>query len=307
MKTLFELKDYNANGGGQAIWPPVSRNYQRTYHTAPAVPDPLLPSLELTEQFRDWIVAHDEQYIIEDVTPAMMDWFWANIEKCFVLWAPGDHNWMSWLKAPAQVGFVGSQTIGTSLMIPGGPMGGVRNTRMDMDQYPFTTCLDHCVIEYSEVGDEVRDGKCDSLGIDAYYVSSWSAHDKGILWRNTTIVKPGGLAITDLWDETKHPEAAEGQPLPPVSGGMPMPPMPGMPPKGDVPAQDLSGNPQSAHGIYEIARFSQFLPDLYRIWKVVDDPGANVPNDLRVAQREDGSWYYVSPLKPLDFDHNKEK
>ncbi len=286
-KTIFDLKDFNANGGCQSTYPPVSKTYERVPHVQSEIPDPLLPPLEFSEKFKGWVLAHDEQYIIEDVTPQMMDWFWANIEKCFQLWAPGDHNWMTWLKAPAQVGFVGSQTIGTSLMIPGGSCGGVKNTRMDMDSYPFTTCLDHCVIEYSEVGDELHDGKCDSLGVDAYYISSWSAHDKGIIWRSSVAVKPDGMHITDLWDESKHPEAVPQN----------MPEMPEGAPLGGM-NQDMSGNPQSAHGIYEIARFSQFLPELYRLWKVVPDPGSNVPNDLRVGKNENGEWIYLNPYKP---------
>ena len=34
----------------------------------------------------------------------MLDWFWANMEKGYYLWAPGSHKRFSWVKSPASVG-----------------------------------------------------------------------------------------------------------------------------------------------------------------------------------------------------------
>ena len=40
----------------------------------------------------DW--SHDS------VTPKMIDWFWSNMEKGFILWHPSQHEHLEWAKAP---------------------------------------------------------------------------------------------------------------------------------------------------------------------------------------------------------------
>lgn len=42
------------------------------------------------------------------VSARMLDWFWANMEKGYYLWAPGSHKRFSWVKAPWQYGFIHS-------------------------------------------------------------------------------------------------------------------------------------------------------------------------------------------------------
>lgn len=290
MSVLFKLGDLNANGG-QAVFPPMQTTYKRVHHVEPSLPDEALPPLELLPKYKGWMIAHDEQYILEDVTPAMLDWFWANIEKCYVLWAPGDHRWMRWEKAPCEVGLVGAVSVGTSQMMPGGEIGGVKCTKMDMDSYPFTTCLNHCVVEKSEIGTQIVDGECQNSGMVAYYTAQWSASDKGCLWRSTVVVEPQNLSITDLWDEDKH--TGKAPPAPNMSA------MPNMPGANGGPMAVHGPDPQAAHGIYEVAMFSQFLPDLYRLWKVVDDPGVNIYWDLNVVKDKSGEWAYKSENGPV--------
>ena len=37
---------------------------------------------------------------LDGITPEMLDWFWANMEKCYFLWAPGAHAGFAWDPSP---------------------------------------------------------------------------------------------------------------------------------------------------------------------------------------------------------------
>lgn len=262
---IYRFDDYAANGG-QTAWPPtVVTEYTRVPHTKPPVPEDRSAPPQLTSAYDGWMIAHDEEYLIEGVTPEMLDWFWANIEKCYYLWAPGDHNWMTWINPPSRVGFVGSSAIGTQRFEPGGPLGGVLSTRMDMDAYPFTDCLEHAIVENSDICTASEEGM--SLIAHARYIAMWEAAPGGSRWRSNVIIQP-----SELPNLRPIGEAAL---------------------TGEAPA-----NPNESHGIYEVARFSHFLPALYDLWKDMPDRNQNVPNDLRVDRGADGGWSYVNPYKP---------
>ncbi len=44
----------------------------------------------------------------EGVTPKMIDWFWSNMEKGFILWHPAQHEALEWAVAPVHGNPVGS-------------------------------------------------------------------------------------------------------------------------------------------------------------------------------------------------------
>ena len=44
----------------------------------------------------------------ENITPKMIDWFWSNMEKCFLLWHPEEHEPLSWAVPPVHGKCVGS-------------------------------------------------------------------------------------------------------------------------------------------------------------------------------------------------------
>lgn len=44
----------------------------------------------------------------EGITPKMIDWFWSNMEKSFLLWHPAQHEPLIWAKAPVHGNPVGS-------------------------------------------------------------------------------------------------------------------------------------------------------------------------------------------------------
>lgn len=61
-----------------------------------------LPDLELNEAARakGWVLNAQHQHVLPGVTAAMLDWWWANMEKGYYLWAPGSHKRFSWVREP---------------------------------------------------------------------------------------------------------------------------------------------------------------------------------------------------------------
>ena len=138
---------------GQTFIPELESPYTQTvaYDKAPD-----LPSKEGGYQFHEkWkdsgymMVGEDEVKLLEGVTPEMLDWFWANMEKVYYLWAPGEHLGFEWEVAPNEVGYEGSIEYmhETNHFLP------VHMKRISMDNYPFTECADHCWISDGIFGD----------------------------------------------------------------------------------------------------------------------------------------------------------
>lgn len=44
----------------------------------------------------------------DGVTPRMIDWFWSNMEKCFILWHPEQHEALEWAVPPVHGNPIGS-------------------------------------------------------------------------------------------------------------------------------------------------------------------------------------------------------
>jgi hypothetical protein len=55
---------------------------------------------------------------------------------------------------------------------------------------------------------------------------------------------------------------------------------------------------QSTHSQFEAAQWSQFLPELYKMWQTVSGPEVNVPCCLKVRKLPNGKWAYVVENKP---------
>ena len=85
--------NYIPNGGQTYL--PVQDNINVPFlpFDPPAKPDPLLPQLELTREAVDkgLVLPSQKQHFLPGVTAEMLDWFWANMEKGYYLWAPGYH------------------------------------------------------------------------------------------------------------------------------------------------------------------------------------------------------------------------
>lgn len=261
------LENKYIGNSGQREYPLRSTVYERLPYKKPSEPETPDEPLELNLKFKDWTITYDEQYELPMVLPVMLDWFWANIEKGYLLWAPGDHKWCQWEVAPSQNGWIGSVCSGGGQFYPGGPVdrdGGGQAMHMDMDWFPFTTCMDHAYVEKSEVPVPGTNEMASFVCIMQYKAISTGTH-----WRSTMLV------------ESKYLEALSAL----MNGGN----------------KESEGAPLGGHIWYEISRFSEFLPTLYDLWKDVPSTEVNVPNDLRVIKCDDGTWKYKNPYRP---EHN---
>ena len=144
---------YTPNGG--QTYMPFKDNTHIDFvaYEKPLKPDPLLPELELSQKFIDmgFVLPSQKQHFLPGVTAEMMDWFWANMEKGYYLWAPGSHKRFSWVREPWKYGMMNSAHIISEVVEPGLPVfggNGVQINRLSLeDHFPFTTCLKHVICE----------------------------------------------------------------------------------------------------------------------------------------------------------------
>lgn len=227
-------------------------------------PNPPVPELEMKEEFleRGYILTMQCQHFLPGVTPEMLDWWWANMEKGYYLWAPGAHKRFNWVKAPWEYGFEKSAHMISESMVPGTPVfggNGIRINRMGLDMFPFKTHLKHVLVEgvFNRLGEFV-----DST------VHMWEAAEGGSIhvtadFVNTKITEPPEFVLENPGAKPKDPEESH------------------------------------RHAEYESSQWPIFLPKLYDLWKGHPDPTQNVQCDLRVRDNGDGTISYIAENGPV--------
>lgn len=218
-------------------------------------PTPAYPELELTQTAKEkgYIIGTQAQHFLPGVTAKMMDWWWANMEKGYYLWAPGSHKRFNWVCTPWEYGFVNSAHMISEAMVPGKPVfggDGIQINRMKLEDYFFTSHLSHVIMEcvFNNKGEFVDstihqwedcEGGCNHI------VSSVV---------NTRCSEPPAFVLAD---PTSAPDPADG----------------------------------AHHSEYEAAMWPRFLPTLYHLWEGHPDPSQNVQCDLTVEDTEHGIRY----------------
>lgn len=223
-------------------------------------PDPLLPEPELNRRARDkgWHLNSTHQHYLPGVTAEMLDWWWANMEKGYYLWAPGSHKLFSWVREPWRVGFLHSahmisESVGKDKPVFGG--SGVQIDRLDLDWFPFTYALEHVIVE------GVFNGKGEFVDMT---VHQWQDVPGGCVHIDAAVADPNvseppGFILEMLAED---PDA---KPVPPSA---------------------------TDHGEYEASRWPVFLPKLYGLWKDHPDPAQSVRCDLTVEKLGTEDWRY---------------
>jgi hypothetical protein len=222
-------------------------------------PDPLLPELELNEaaKAKGWVLQSQCQHFLPGVTPEMLDWFWANMEKCYYLWAPGSHKRFNWVREPWKYGFTKSahmisEAVGEGLPVFGG--SGVEIRRLGLDYFPFTTHLDHVICEGVF---NAKEEFIDSTVHMWQAVPGGSVHVTAAV-ASTTATEPPAFVLEMLR------ETPDAMPVAPST---------------------------TDHAEYEAAMWPKFLPTLYHLWEGHPDPTQNVQCDLTVRETADGIEY----------------
>jgi hypothetical protein len=269
-RNVVKMALYKANGGQTYI--PTSGNINVPLVKCEPLPrpKPLFPEPILKQDFIDkgYVASGWHQQFLPGVEPEALDWFWANMEKCYYLWAPGCHKSFEWVKSPVEHGFVSSvhkisESMGMGLM----PMGeeGITLHRFNLDVFPFSYHLEHIIIE-GILNDK---GEIFNIG-----VHMWEKTDGGCVHISR------GATNTKISERPKFVidfKKAES----------------------DVKSQNINNNTVMPHPEYEAAQWVVFLPKLYNIWKNHPDPFQNVSCDLRVRENEDGKLVYLSDNPPV--------
>ncbi len=265
---MAEASKYIANGGQTYLPADQNTNIPFMPYDPPAKPNPLLPELELTEEAKEkgYVLASQKQHLIPGVTAEEIDWFWANMEKCYYLWAPGSHKRFSWVKTPAEYGFEDSihmisEACEPDLAVFGGD--GVEIKRLHLTEfYPLTTCLKHVLCEgvFNDL-DELVDST----------IHLWEDSPEGLLHytatvSNTKCSMPPHF-ILDILEKDPNP--------------------------------NIMPNYATTHEDYEASQWPVFLPTLYKLWKNHPDPSQNVHCNLEVYKGEDGRFHYVAENGPV--------
>lgn len=256
--------DYTANAG-QTYQPfPENIHIPTLPYTPLSAPEPPLAPLEVNAIARErgWVLSAQHQHFLPGVTAAMLDWFWANMEKGYYLWAPGSHKRFNWVRTPWEYGFEKSAHMISEAMVPGKPVfggDGVQINRLPLSWYFFTTHLSHIIVEGVFNG---KDEFVDST------IHMWEDVEGGCNHivagvANTRCSEPPAFVLED---PTSAPDPADG----------------------------------AHHSEYEASRWPVFLPTLYHLWEGHPDPSQNVICDLTVCDTDTGVAY-VAENGPVVF------
>lgn len=259
--------EYIANGG-QTYMPFRENIHVPTLsYEPPAKPEPALPELTLNAMAREkgWVISGQSQHFLPGVTAKMLDWWWANMEKGYYLWAPGSHKRFNWVREPWKYGFVHSahmisESLGEGIAVFGG--NGIQINRLDLSWFPFTEALEHVIVEgVFNARDEFVD----------MTVHMWQDAPGGCVHSTAAVMNPHisepPQFVLEMLEE--NPDAAL---IPPSA---------------------------TDHSEYEASRWPVFLPGLYDLWKDHPDPTQSVPCDLRVEKAGKETWSYLSPNAPV--------
>ena len=242
--------------GGQTYMPFQDNIRVPTLAFEPLLPpDPAYPPLELNDEAKakGYVIDTQAQHFLPGVEARMMDWWWANMEKGYYLWAPGAHKRFSWVRSPGTYGFLHSAHMISEAMVPGKPVfggSGVQINRLGLDWFFFTSHLSHVIVEgVFNAKDEFVDST----------VHMWEDAEGGLIHITAAVVntrcsEPPAFVLED---PTAMPEPAD----------------------------------RAHHAEYEAAMWPKFLPTLYRLWEGHPDPSQNVQCDLTVAEGRSGLYY----------------
>ena len=259
--------DYIANGG-QTYMPFKDNIHVKTFSYTPLPePSPRLsdPCLNKMAVEKGWTMSTPHQHFLKGVTAEMLDWFWANMEKGYFLWAPGSHKRFNWVREPWKYGFLNSahmisESIGEGLPVFGG--NGVQINRLGLDWFPFTEALQHVIVE------GVFNAKNEFVDMT---VHMWEDVPGGCNHVTAAVANPHISEPPQFIFEMLK-EDPDVKPVPPAA---------------------------TDHGEYEASRWPVFLPKLFDLWKDHPDPTQSVPCDLRVRKTGPETWQYLSNNDPI--------
>lgn len=184
----------------------------------------------------------------ENVTAKMIDWFWSNMEKGFILWHPEEHEPLTWVIPPKH-----GNPIGSVHLAPQTWSDGTRQNLYirfeDLNDVPEEVkeyiVYEHCVIVAGlGFGEESLENP-EPMG---YRLHQWEKTDYGVKGKSS------GIGMTKK--ESKE-----------------------------------DGIVWAKHCYQEIANWGVFLPQVYNLYRVVENTDYNPFADLTLETRGRNAKY----------------
>lgn len=188
------------------------------------------------------------EWELDSVTPRMIDWFWSNMEKGFILWHPEQHEPLEWAVPPEHGDPIGSIHIAPQTWDDGTRQNlYIRFEALDdiPDWVKEYVKYEHCVIV---AGIGFGEEALENPEIMGYRIHQWQKTDFGVKGKSSGI-------------------------------GM------------SVPEDKEDGKVWAAHAGSEIGNWEVFLPDLYELYKVVENTDYNRYADLTVEGKGENLKY----------------
>jgi hypothetical protein len=121
---------------------------------------------------KGWEILRDEEHKIHNVTPDMIDWWFDNMEKGYILWHPSDHKGFRWEISPAKVGHVGAVQL-VSQKQGNAPLQEMRIRWDDISACPVPITFEHVMVTCARYD---SDGKPVLMAIHQYEAASYGTH-----------------------------------------------------------------------------------------------------------------------------------
>lgn len=125
----------------------------------------------------------------EGLTPKMIDWFWSNMEKGFILWHPEQHEALEWAVPPVHGNPVGSIHIAPQTWNDGTRQNlyiRFEDVKTLPDEVKERIVYQHCVVVAGlGLGEEaLKVGADDVMG---YRIHQWEKTDYGVVGKSSAI------------------------------------------------------------------------------------------------------------------------
>ena len=123
----------------------------------------------------------------EDITPRMIDWFWSNMEKGFILWHPEQHEALQWAVPPKHGDPLGAIHIAPQTWNDGRRQNlYIRFERLEDLSPEIAQCIRYehvMVVAGLGMGEECL-AKPEPMG---YRIHQWQKTDAGVVGRSSAI------------------------------------------------------------------------------------------------------------------------
>jgi hypothetical protein len=150
----------------------------------------------------EYTVRHDEMgthmdWKLEGVNAHMIDWFWSNMEKGFILWHPSQHEPLSWAVAPKDGNPLGSIHIAPQTWNDGRRQN--LYIRMEVLEDVSEAIRDYLVFEHALIAAGLGLGEESMVNPDpmGYRIHQWERRDYGVAGKSSAIGTRKKETVTD--------------------------------------------------------------------------------------------------------------